>query len=156
AAGRGLVDPAEPVFGAGDDALLRGRAVFETLRVYGGRPFLLDRHLERLEASAERMRLPAPDPSACHEVATLVIAASGRTGVALRIDGPAAPLVATAGAIDPDLEQLRARGVRLAVVRTSRGALARAKSTSYAENMIASEDAIERGADDALLVGEDG
>ena len=70
--------------------------------------------------------------------------------------GQAATLVASVGPIDPDLEQLRARGLRLAVVRSSRGALARAKSTSYAENMIAQEDAIELGADDALLVGPDG
>ena len=32
-AGRGLVDPHAPVFTAEDDALLRGRAVFETARV---------------------------------------------------------------------------------------------------------------------------
>jgi hypothetical protein len=36
-AGRGLVDPDEPVFRADDDALLRGGAAFETIRVYGGR-----------------------------------------------------------------------------------------------------------------------
>ena len=34
--GRGVVDPAEPVLRADDEALLRGRAAFETLRVYGG------------------------------------------------------------------------------------------------------------------------
>ena len=47
-AGRGLVDPEEPVVFADDEALLRGRAAFETLRVYGGRPFRLDEHLERM------------------------------------------------------------------------------------------------------------
>lgn len=155
-AGRGLVDPSEPVFGAGDDALLRGRAVFETLRVYGGRPFLLDAHLERLRASAARMRLPTPDFSDCQKLAMLVVDAAGETELALRFYWTATTLVSTAGPIDPDLEQLRARGVRLAVVRSSRGALARAKSTSYAENMIAQEDAVELGADDALLVGKDG
>ena len=36
--GRGVVDPAEPVLRADDEALLRGRAAFETIRVYGGRP----------------------------------------------------------------------------------------------------------------------
>ena len=51
-AGRGLVDPAEPVFSAGDEALLRGGAAFETVRVYAGRPFLLDRHLGRLAYSS--------------------------------------------------------------------------------------------------------
>ena len=50
-AGRGLVDPGEPVYGAGDEALLRGGAAFETMRVYNGRPFLLDRHLERFRHS---------------------------------------------------------------------------------------------------------
>jgi len=155
-AGRGLVDPSEPVFGAGDDALLRGRAVFETLRVYGGRPFLLGAHLERLQASAARMRLPVPDTSACRELAELVIDAAGETELALRFYWTATTLVATCGPIDPNLEDLRSRGVRLAVVRSSRGAHARAKSTSYAENMSAQDDAIERGADDALLVTDDG
>jgi branched-subunit amino acid aminotransferase/4-amino-4-deoxychorismate lyase len=155
-AGRGLVDPAEPVFGAGDDALLRGRAVFETLRVYGGRPFLLDAHLERLGASAARMRLPAPDPSACRELATLVVNAAGETELALRFYWTGTTLVSTCGAIDPNLEALRARGLKLSVVQASRGAHSRAKSTSYAENMSAQDDAIDLGADDALLVGEDG
>ena len=39
--GRGLVDPTEPVIRADDEGLLRGRAAFETLRIYGGRPFRL-------------------------------------------------------------------------------------------------------------------
>ena len=155
-AGRGLVDPSEPVFGAGDDALLRGRAVFETLRVYGGRPFLLDDHLERLRASSAHMRLPAPDVSECHNLAKLVVEAAGETELALRFYWTATTLVASVGPIDPDFDRMRARGLRLAVVRTSRGALARAKSTSYAENMLAQEDAIGRGADDALLVDPDG
>jgi hypothetical protein len=34
--GRGVVDPAEPVLRADDEALLRGRAAFETVRVYDG------------------------------------------------------------------------------------------------------------------------
>ena len=57
--GRGLVDPDEPVLHADDEAFLRGRAAFETIRVYGGRPFRLDDHLERLAGSAERLDLPA-------------------------------------------------------------------------------------------------
>ena len=38
--GRGLIDPTEPVVRADDEALLRGRAAFETLRVYGGARFV--------------------------------------------------------------------------------------------------------------------
>jgi branched-subunit amino acid aminotransferase/4-amino-4-deoxychorismate lyase len=155
-AGRGLVDPSEPVFGAGDDALLRGRAVFETLRVYGGRPFLLDAHLERLRDSSTRMRLPEPDLVACHGLAELVVGAAGETELALRFFWTGTTLVSTCGPIDPSLEELRSRGLWLAVVRASRGEHARAKSTSYAQNMTAQDDAIDGGADDALLVSEDG
>ena len=56
--GRGVVDPDEPVLPADDEALLRGRAAFETVRVYGGRPFRLAEHLERLAGSAELIGLP--------------------------------------------------------------------------------------------------
>ena len=37
--GRGIVDPDQPVLHADDEALLRGRAAFETMRVYDGKPF---------------------------------------------------------------------------------------------------------------------
>jgi len=52
---RGLVPPDQPVLLADDEALLRGRAAFETLRVYGGRPFRIGDHLARMRASAERL-----------------------------------------------------------------------------------------------------
>jgi branched-subunit amino acid aminotransferase/4-amino-4-deoxychorismate lyase len=155
-AGLGLVDRRDPVFAADDEALLRGRSVFETARVYGGRPFLLDRHLARLAASAARLRLPPPDVDECARLAELVIEAGGTGDLALRLYWTGRTLVATAGPIDPQYEATRARGLRLAVVSWSTGPLARAKSTSYAENMAAQDDAIAGGADDALLVGHDG
>ena len=43
-----------------DHGLLYGDGVFEGIRVYGGRPFLLDEHLERLEASARAIVLELP------------------------------------------------------------------------------------------------
>jgi branched-subunit amino acid aminotransferase/4-amino-4-deoxychorismate lyase len=155
-AGRGLVDPREPVFAADDDALLRGRSVFETARVYGGRPFLLDRHLARFAASAERVRLPPPDAAECERLAELVIGACEKKDLALRIYWTGKTLVASAGPIDPELETLRGRGLRLSVVGWSTGALASAKSMSYAENIGAQDTAIAAGADDALLVAYDG
>jgi branched-subunit amino acid aminotransferase/4-amino-4-deoxychorismate lyase len=154
-AGRGLVEPHEPVFAADDEALLRGRSVFETARVYAGRPFLLDRHLVRFAASSERVRLPPPDAAECERLAGLVVGACEEQDLALRLYWTGRTLVATAGPIDPELETQRARGLRLAVVRWSTGALAGAKSMSYAENMGAQDAAIADGADDALLVGHD-
>jgi branched-subunit amino acid aminotransferase/4-amino-4-deoxychorismate lyase len=155
-AGRGLVDPHGPVFAADDAALLRGSSVFEATRVYGGRAFRLAEHLARFALSAERVRLPPPDAEECSRLVELVIGACDEKDLGLRLYWTGRTLVATAASIDPELETLRARGLRLAVVSWSTGALASAKSTSYAENIAAQDAAIAGGGDDALLVGHDG
>lgn len=46
-----------PVF---DHGFLYGEGVYETLRTYNGEPFLFDRHMARLRASAARIRLDVP------------------------------------------------------------------------------------------------
>ncbi|MDE3155897.1 MAG: aminotransferase class IV [Acidobacteriota bacterium] len=46
-----------PVF---DHGFLYGEGIYETLRTYNGRPFLFDRHLARLRASAGMLRLEVP------------------------------------------------------------------------------------------------
>src|SRR5205814_7650409 len=98
-AGRGLVEPDAPVFYAGDDALLRGRAAFETTRVYGGRPFMLDAHVTRLGASAASLGLPPPDRVACLGLAATVVGAAGESELGLRLYWTGETLVATAAAI---------------------------------------------------------
>ena len=40
-----------------DRGFLFGDAIYEVLRVYGGRPWLLDEHLQRLRRSLESIRL---------------------------------------------------------------------------------------------------
>ena len=44
-----------------DQGFLYGDGVFETVRVYDGRPVWLDRHLARLARSCLQIRLPVPD-----------------------------------------------------------------------------------------------
>jgi len=57
----GIITPAEqavvPVY---DHGFLYGEGVYETLRTYNRVPFLYDRHLRRLRASAARLELPVP------------------------------------------------------------------------------------------------
>jgi branched-subunit amino acid aminotransferase/4-amino-4-deoxychorismate lyase len=149
-AGRGLVDPDEPVFAAGDEALLRGGAAFETLRVYGGRPFLLDRHLERLASSAAVLALPSP--AGAEALAALVVATAPPDHV-LRLYRTDEALVATAAALPDGLEDMHVRGLTLASVATGTSELLQGvKSTSYAEAFAARRSV---NADDALLVSGD-
>src|SRR5437763_11540521 len=155
-AGRGLVDPHGPVFAAADAALLRGSSVVEATRVYGGRAFRLEEHLARFALSSERVRLPPPDAEESSRLVELVIGACDEQDLGLRLYWTGRTLVATAASIDPGLEALRARGLRLSVVSWSTGALASAKSMSYAENMAAQDAAVAGGADDALFVAHDG
>jgi 4-amino-4-deoxychorismate lyase len=149
------------VLHADDLGLLRGRAVFETVRVYGGEPFRLDAHLERLAASAERLGLPPP--AGFEPAVPEAIEAASEGDATLRLlwtggrEGSGVPTgLVLVSSLPPDLEDLRVRGLRLATVPWFPGALAGAKSTSYAENMFAVDEAVRRGADDALLVGPNG
>jgi len=152
-AGRGLVDPDGPVFDAGDEALLRGSAAFETLPVYGGRPFLLDRHLDRLEASARSLALAPLDRAEAAELVAQVAASA--PSCAVRVFLTDHTLVATAAALPGDVEQRRAQGLKLRVVEIGvpPPLLAGAKATNYAVAMAARREAERCGDDDAILTG---
>ncbi len=152
-AGRGLVDPAEPVFFADDEAVLRGAAAFETVRMRRGKPVLLDGHVARLERSAISLRLPPPDGAA--ELAREAAAASGLDEGVLRLFRTVKTLVVTAGDLTPGLDALRARGLALITVRMhGAGLLNGVKATSYAGALAAIAAAEGQGADDALYLGE--
>jgi 4-amino-4-deoxychorismate lyase len=154
--GRGVVPADQPVLRADDDGVLRGRAVFETLRVYDGRPFELHPHFDRLKASAERLRLPEPPLAELQSLAHDALAAAGEPDCVLRFLWTPDTGLALVSALPPELEELRARGLRLQVCEWSTGALSGAKSVSYAENMAAQHTAVEAGLDDALFVAADG
>jgi 4-amino-4-deoxychorismate lyase len=170
--GRGVVDPDEPVLCADDLALLRGQAAFETLRVYGGRPFRLEEHLARLAASSERIGLPEVDRAALAAIAGEALAASDERECVLRFywtggrEGSGRPTgLALVSALPDDLEERRARGIRLISLQlaldpgqrsSSPWLLAGVKSTSYAVNMAAEAEAKRRGADDAVFLSTEG
>jgi branched-subunit amino acid aminotransferase/4-amino-4-deoxychorismate lyase len=95
--------------------------------------------------------------------AAAAIEAGGEPDATLRLfwtsgrEGSGEPTgIALVSTLPQGLDELRERGLRLATVPWFPGALAGAKSTSYAENMAAVDEAVRRGADDALLVGAEG
>jgi 4-amino-4-deoxychorismate lyase len=163
--GRGLVPPDEPVLLADDEALLRGRAAFETLRVYGGRPFRLAEHLARMRGSAERLGVSWP--GGFEELVPEALAGAGEPDAVLRLyltpgrEGVGEPVsLALVSTLPGDLEERRARGISLISLLGVRAEapwlLGGVKSTSYAVNMAAESEARARGADDAVFVRDDG
>jgi len=166
--GRGLVDPNEPVLHADDEALLRGRAAFETVRVYAGRPFRLDDHLERLAGSAARLDLPEVDAATFGQLAAEALGEARADDAVLRLyltpgreDDSRPTALALVSTLPPSLEERRARGLRTITVQLGLEPRLRAeapwllggvKSTSYAVNMAAEAEARRRGADDAVFL----
>ena len=163
--GRGLVDPGDPVVRADDEALLRGRAAFETLRVYGGRPFRLERHVDRLEASSASIALPAVDRGEIAELAASVLPATGGSDTVLRLVWTAGPAegppmgLALLSPVPAWIEEMRPRGARAVSLLGVRAVvpwlLPGVKSTSYAVNMAAEAEAKRRDADEAIFVDSD-
>ncbi len=146
-----------------DHGLVDGDGVFETVKVAGGVPFAMTRHLERLRRSALGLGLPEPDLDRIRDGALAVIAASGGPPLArLRITVTAgrAPLGSERGnspatAIVAMAEQpFPAPAVDVVTVpwpRNERGALAGLKTTSYGENVRALAYAAERGGSEAIF-----
>lgn len=165
--GRREVAPSTPVLRADDLGVLRGEAVFETLRIAAGRPAFLADHLARLARSAQRLELALPD--GWHELATT--ASAGVEDGVLRLvcskGAPGAGPVGFALVTDVPAEAVaaRAHGVRvltlaLGVTADERShapwLLGGVKSTSYAVNMASIRHAQHEGADDAIWVSADG
>lgn len=166
--GKGVVDPSEPAVHADDEALLRGRAAFETMRVYAGAPFRLDDHLARLAGSAARLGLEPVDVDGLRDLAGAALTAAGERDAVLRVywtagrEGEGRPsALALVSPIPPDLEEMRSRGISLISLPLGLEADLRAvapwllggvKSTSYAVNMAAEAEARRRGADDAVFL----
>lgn len=146
-----------------DHGLVVGDGVFETIKVAGGAPFAMTRHLERLRRSAVGLGLPDPDIGPIREGALAVIAASGGPPLArlrVTVTGGKSPLGSERGnepvtAIVAMAEQpIPAAAVDVVTVpwpRNERGALVGLKTTSYGENVRALAYAAERGGSEAIF-----
>ncbi len=148
-----------------DSSVLRGDGCFEVMKSYGGHPFAVDEHLDRLQRSADALGIALPSR---FDLANWIDKAAAEVG-----DG-AVRVVVTRGSSVPGLDDPSnvivfghtwdaGQGpTRLLSVEAPWHAagedwdLAGAKVLSYAPNMAASRRAKARGYDDAVLVTTEG
>ena len=143
-----VMDVAQAQIPVTDEGLLRGDGVFEVVRLYGGRPYGLQEHLERMARSAATLRLPF-DIDAVRDDAEKLLEMSEPADGALRL------LVTRGGrriGIVEDLHSLPDTVALRTITYATTRVLDGVKSLSYAANMLASRIAREQGGDEALLV----
>jgi len=158
-----------------DHGFLYGDGIFESFRAEAGRVFGLDEHLARLDTSARAIGLDLPMTRAV--LADVVLATLRRFGspdayvrlIVSRGDGPlgvnplACPsprVVCMAGAIHIYDEAKLAAGIDLLTASVRRPPSdvldPRVKSLNYLNNVMASGEARRRGADEALVLNQQG
>ncbi len=146
-----------------DRGFLLGDALFETVRVYGGRTHLLPEHLERLRRGARTVGIPIPEelPDTVDQAVrewegndgALRITLSRGMGSGLLPD-PASPptLVVQLHSWAPDPEWYTRGLTAVLAGRVDEEALtAGLKKVGYLEHIQALREARERGADEAIL-----
>ena len=163
----GALWPAERLpLSANDRGLLLGDGVFETLRVYAGKPFALDRHLSLLTAGARALAIPLPDWDIEAAVAeTLAGNGLDSANASLRItltrgpgprgllppSEPEPSLLVSAAPLDDTGTKVPARAIVASLRRNEWSPLSRLKTLNYLENVLARQEAAAAGAEEALL-----
>jgi branched-chain amino acid aminotransferase len=168
----GTITPAEqavvPVY---DHGFLYGEGVYETLRTYHRVPFLYDRHVRRLRASADRLHLLVPfdDDTLAGWVHDTIVNAGELDEAYVRVlltrgvgeltydigATPAPSLVIIVKPLDPTSPRIDREGIAIALVpilRNHPGSVNPIiKSNNLLNNAIAMQQANARGAEEALM-----
>ena len=156
-----------------DNGFTFGDAVYETLRTYRGRPFHLDRHLERLRASAARLGFAAPfgDEVFARRLDELlaragneesyirIILSRGEGDISYRFDRVTGPtLVMVVKPFEPPPDRDYAEGIPIVIASVRRNhprALDPAiKSNNLLNNILAVREGQGRGAAEAILLND--
>lgn len=166
---RGLVDSTAAHINPFDHGLTVGDGVFETLRVSKGQPFALTRHLERLARSAQVLGLPSVDPEEVRRGVHEVVRANGDGSMLGRLritvtsgEGPLAsdradsePTVVIA-LVPMNPWPATTTAIFTPWRRNENSPIVGAKSTSYAENVVALAWARECGYSEGLFTSTSG
>lgn len=173
-AGR-LVDKEQAVVSVYDHGFLYGDGVFEGIRVYGGKVFLLAEHIERLYESARAIRLEIPMSRADLTAAVnSTVAANGLSEGYVRLvvtrgagylgldprktAHPQIVIIAdTITLYPPETYQQGLKLVTASTIRNHPQALsARIKSLNYLNNILAKIEGIDAGCVEALMLNHKG
>lgn len=170
-----LVDKDQATVSVFDHGFLYGDGVFEGIRVYGGRVFLLGEHIERLYESARAIRLEIPMPKADLTAAVnSTVAANGlsegyvrlvvsRGAGTLGLDprrtaNPQIIIIADTISLYPP--EMYEQGLKLITASTMRNhpqALSsRIKSLNYLNNILAKIEGTDAGCVEALMLNHKG
>ena len=160
-----LLDADQAMVSVFDHGITVGDGVFETLKVLGGEPLALTRHLHRLVRSCEVLGLHASNLDDIREAVGEVIRsepeASDLGRLRITCTGGAGPLASdrqdgsqTTIIALKSMQPWPATTSAVVVpwVRNERSAVTGAKTTSYAENVVALQWAHDRGFSEGLFV----
>ena len=149
----GRITPTEAAtVGLKDDGLYRGDGAFEVIRLYGGKPFALIDHLDRLGRSAAAIELELDRGALEREIEALLGEAGPIEGQLRLIVTRGGRRIAATEPIPPRPEAVRLQTVTYCPTVVLNGV----KSLSYAANMQATRIANGHGADEAVLIRPDG
>lgn len=160
----GLIERDHARLSVFDHGLTVGDGVFETLKVVEGQPLALTRHLARLQRSCEVLGLDSPDLDQIRAVIPDVVNSepeASRLGrLRITVTAGAGPLASDRGdesgtiliALSPMQPwPATTSAVLTPWVRNERSAVTGAKTTSYAENVVALQWAHDRGYSEGIF-----
>ncbi len=166
-----LLPPEQASVSVLDRGFLYGDSVYEVVRTYAGRPFELTRHLQRMERSAARIGLSLPpraeierELSRTLEAAQnsesyariIVTRGDGQFGLAPQLAGEAHRLIVIVRPLQLPAAEKYESGLQMAIARTRRNSPLSLdpalKTGNYLNNILALREAVDAGADDAILL----
>ena len=165
-----LFPPEEAKISVFDHGFLFGDSIYETIRTYMRKPFLLDRHLRRLDNSARMLHLKLPlsleelrgeilrtiDATSNEECYIRVMITRGKGKIGLDIDlSERAGYVLIVDRLEPLPSEYYSQGVKVVLVSIRRNDQAalnpKMKSSNLLNNVLAYVEAKEQGAYEGIL-----